>query len=335
VAPLCLVVAVWYAEPAAAQPTSVGAVDFYGARTVARDRLQRALGVRVGDSVSTSNATLSQRLLAVPGVAEADVTLVCCLDGRSMIFAGIRESGQRGLAFHAAPTGIARLPREVESAGAAFDSAFMLAVRAGDFAEDVSQGHALMHFAAAHAAQERFIPLAAQYVGQLRDVLRHSADANERALASRVMAYVADKRTVIDDLELAMRDPDSEVRNNATRALWLIARLGQQTPALGIQVPPQPFVDLLNSVVWSDRNKSSFALMELTQPRDPSLLRALRTGALPSLIDIARWTSRNHAMPGIVILGRIGAMPDSAIFARLQSGDVSAVIAAATRAAGK
>jgi hypothetical protein len=61
--------------------------------------------------------------------------------------------------------------------------------------------------------------------------------------------------------------------------------------ALRLVVRPAPFIDLLNSIEWTDRNKSSFALEMLTESRDPALLLDLRARALRSLIEMARWKS--------------------------------------------
>ena len=45
-------------------------------------------------------------------------------------------------------------------------------------------------------------------------------------------------------------------------------------------MPYEPFVDLLNSPVWTDRNKSSIALMDISSTRDPRLLSLLADAGL-------------------------------------------------------
>jgi len=122
------------------------------------------------------------------------------------------------------------------------------------------------------------------------------------------------------------------VRNNATRALALIALYGQQHPDLKIVVPYEPFIDLLNSVAWTDRNKASLALMQLTESRDPKLLAALKTRAFDAVVDIAQWTNPGHAMAGIVILGRMAGMSDADIFAAYERGEKDKIIDAARKA---
>jgi hypothetical protein len=186
---------------------------------------------------------------------------------------------------------------------------------------------------AVRAIQERFIVFAARDLSRLRAVLHDASDASQRALAAQVIAYTADKRAVIGDLIEGMQDPSAEVRNNAMRALALIAMLGQHTPALGIVVPPAPFVDLLNSIEWTDLNKSSFALAELTEARDPILMAALRGRALPSLMEMARWKAHGHAESAFFVLGRLVGLQDDEIQAAFERGDRALVLDAAAKLA--
>ena len=53
----------------------------------------------------------------------------------------------------------------------------------------------------------------------------------DRAFAAEVLAYSANKQSVVEDLIYAMRDPSSGVRNNATRALALIAMISSVVAA--------------------------------------------------------------------------------------------------------
>lgn len=100
---------------------------------------------------------------------------------------------------------------------------------------------------------------------------------------------------MVGDLVYAIDDPWEEVRNNSVRALGIIAKFALQSPDLKIRVPTQRFIRLLNSPVWSDLNKASFALMELSSDRNPVLLTNIRKQAVGSLVDMARWKSEGHA----------------------------------------
>ena len=91
-------------------------------------------------------------------------------------------------------------------------------------------------------------------------------------------------------------------------------------------MPAAPFVDLLNSIDWPDRNKSSAALLQLTEGRDPALLNDLRSRALDSLIEMARWKSPGHAYMPFFILGRVAGMSEDAIAAAWERRDPEALI---------
>jgi hypothetical protein len=306
----------------------VGIIDFYGLRAVNEKQVIDELQIAVGDlAMPESFDSVERRLRTIPGVVDARLNLVCCHQGRSILFVGIVDRSAPAIAFHEPPTGSARLPADVVQAGADLMEAWRAAVLRGDIGEDRSQGHALSDDAAVRAIQGRFIVYAARHRKLLRDVLRTSADAAHRALAAEVLGYAADKKAVVPDLVSAMRDPDTSTRNNATRALLVMATLADRR----LRIPSQPFIDLLNSIVWTDRNKSAGALEQLTASRDPALLAALRARALPSLIEMARWKSPAHAASSIVIVGRIGGLSEQEIQTAQEHGDAARVIAAAMR----
>jgi hypothetical protein len=307
-------------------------IDFYGLRTVSEARVRQALQIKEGDTPPESPLPAQLRIEAIPRVIHARLNFVCCEKGKTTLYVGIQEQDVSSLEFRPAPTGAVRLPFDVPPAGAAFEQAFSKAMEAGDHVEDQSEGHSLMHFPEARAAQKKFITLAILHPAILHDVLRNSSDARQRALAAMVLAYAADKRDVVSDLIYGTRDPDDEVRNNCTRALWLIAKLAQRKPDLGIQVPAGVFIDLLNSLVWTDRNKSSYALLETTDKRDPATLAEIREKALRSLVEMARWKAIGHAQPALFLLGRIGGMSEDDIQAAIDRGDRQAVISAGVKA---
>ena len=317
---------------AGAQLPRVGIIDFYGLRKTTPAQAREALGIAVGDSLtSLALLQLPARLAELPSVMSAAVDPVCCEEGKTMLYIGVLEDGAPTLALRTPPTGKSRLPADVIEAGVAFQQAHRRAVMRGFVKEDVSQGHSLMADSTARMIQLRFVDLAAKHRDSLRAVLRTADDEDHRAFAAEVLAYSASKQSVVEDLVYAMRDPSSEVRNNATRALALIAMYGRQHPELKIAVPYEPFIDLLNSVAWTDRNKASLALMQLTESRDPKLLAALRTRAFDAIVDIAQWTNPGHAMAGIVMLGRMAGMSDADIFAAYERGEKDKIIDAARK----
>ena len=302
------------------QQFSVGTIDFFGLGDLRQQDVRVALTVKVGDVVSFEGerpafiAASERALAALPGVRAGHVHVVCCDAGKVTVYVGIERDGAQTVVFVPAPKGAARLPADIVQAGAAFDAALTAAITRGDAAEDDSQGHALFHDPATRVVQERFVSFAARDLPLLRQVLRESSDAEQRALAAQVIAYAARKDDVIDDLARAMGDPSEDVRNNAMRALAVFVAAAPATRPTR-PIPVDGFVALLNSPAWTDRNKASLALLRLTESRDPALLARLRREALASLVDMARWKSAGHAVPGATILGRVAGLSEEKIAA--------------------
>ena len=133
----------------------------------------------------------------------------------------------------------------------------------------------------------------------------------------------------VDTLAYAARDEDPEVRNNAVRALGLLATAPQ---ASAFRIDPAPFVELLLSSRWTDRNKGSLLLAKLTESRNPAVLAAVAEKALPSLIEGANWTSTNHAYAFQEILGRVGGIPEARLQQMIRDGHTAEIISSVARA---
>lgn len=328
------------AAPLAAQQAlpPVGSVDVYGLSHVAERSVRPAVGFTVGDMLpdSSAKAAILARLRAIPGVVDAALFAVCCESGgRSMLFVGVAEPGAPQPTFRASPTGSVRLPPAILALDSVFSLRLIDAVRAGRTAEADSGGHEVLADSALNAIQHEYLAFTAGHASLLRNVLARSASVRDRVVAAELLDYVPDVRTVIPDLVAAVGDPASDVRKAAMRALWVIAAYEQKEPALGIRVPATAFIDMLWSLSWTDRNKSSLALSQLTVGRDTALLAELRRHAIRPLLDIARWTDPGHAFPGILILGRIEGRKDPDIFAAIQRGDRTPIIRQAEQTLGR
>src|SRR5262249_13167170 len=166
-------------------------------RNISERQVREALQIKEGVSLSEEPKEAKRRLESLPGVAEAHIALVCCDAGKAILFVGIHEKGTPSLQFRPAPQGKVRLPQDVAQAGDDFQKARSDAVLKGNSVEDDSRGHALSNDPSARAIQERFVTLAARDLKLLRDVLRHSADAEHRALAVQVIAYTANKQAIV------------------------------------------------------------------------------------------------------------------------------------------
>jgi hypothetical protein len=315
----------------------IGIIDFYGARTLTHSQIQQQLQIKEGDPTPSLQKDFEQRvmpaygrLLSLPNVAQVDLNFVCCSDdGKMILFVGVQEKGIAALQFLPAPTGSVRLPQEYIDDDAAFSRALQSAVVKGVGKEDDSRGYALDADPESRAIQLRYVDLAERDKALLRDVLHHASDPQHRAIAAQVLGYAAPKQSVIPDLVEAMRDSFPTVRNNAMRALAVIAIFSQRSPQLGLTIPKEPFIAMLNSVAWTDLNKSAFALFELTENRDSEFLLQLRQKALPTLLDMAQWKSTGHAHDALFLLGRIGGMPEEEIQKAWDKGNRETIIAKA------
>ena len=325
---------VFVAAEASSQTFPIGIIDFYGVHNVSVERARSALTFAEGDTVSFAGdeppafvAESEARLAAVPGISKALVNIVCCDNGRVIVYVGIQERGADTMAFRPAPVGNERLAADIVKDGDEFSRVFVEAVERGDGVEDRSQGHALNHDRATRAVQDRFRIYAQRDLTALRHVLRNSSNAAERALAAQVLGYAADKSAIVDDLVYGMSDPAEVVRNNSMRALLVIAEMNERKAP---RISAAPFIALLKSPVWSDRNKASGALQSLTLHRDPQLLATLKRDALEPLVEIARWKSEGHAMPAFLVLARIANYSDDAAHDLWTRGERETVIRAAT-----
>jgi hypothetical protein len=206
------------------------------------------------------------------------------------------------------------------------------AARRGSTAEDLTQGHSLMADPDSRELQQSFIAYAGANLDLLRNVLRTSADDDQRAMAATIIGYAPDKTKVVPDLEFAMQDPDESVRANAMRALTAVSVLATRNPDLGIHISPTWFIEMLNSIVLSDRIKASTALVNLTEKDGKPTLDQINERALGSVLEMAQWHNLRYALPSYILLGRIAGLDEKQIQESWSNGQRSAVV---MRFAGK
>lgn len=321
-----------FGQASAGQQT-VGTLDFFGLRRITEADVRAKLRVKEGDAFRREDrATLAAELEKIPGVKRATVVSIT-VDGSGQLrlFVGIEEEGARGFVLGNAPTGSQRLPEEMARVYQDFSNGLGPAIRAGRGTENHSEGHALSEDPTLRQAQDAAIAIARAHVPTLQDVLKSSANTADRCAAAWLLGYAPDKKAILADLTAAARDPDAGVRNNATRALGVIAEYAAAHPKLGIEIDPTVFLDMLASVTWTDRNKASFVLLGMTQSRPPKLLDKLRERSLPELSEMARWKSKGHNGAAVQILGRIAGWKDDVAHQTWANGEVEKIIAAARK----
>jgi hypothetical protein len=316
-------------SPAPTAPT-VGVIDYYGLNKVTRDRIQKTLGFKEGDPFPASKASVEERLDEIPGVVESHLEAVCCDDGKMVLYVGIEERGAVHFDLREAPEGEVTLAPDITALYRRYFDAFEQAVRRGSTAEDLTHGHSLMADPLVREIQLQFPALAETHLGELRNVMRNSADDEQRAIATFLIGYAPKKDQVAEDLQFALRDADPGVRANAARAIVALAVYARLNPESGIKLEPTWFIEMLNSLSWSDRERALKALQILTDGRDAPMLEQLRNRALPALVEMSRWKTLEHALPAFVLTGRVAGLSEQQIQDAWTRGDRESVIAAAT-----
>ena len=318
--------------PVSAQTTPLGSIELYGLQKVSEASVRQALQMTEGDNLPNSGEAadaMEKRLKALPGVQDAKVSAVCCVAGKAALFVGIEEKGARPLRFRAAPKGKVRLADKVIKAGQDFDKALEEAVKLGETAEDDSQGYALTNNVAVRTVQQRFLILASLDTSSYQDVLLHSSDETHRAWAAMILGYAdPDDQSVVNDLVTAVSDPDATVRNNAMRALAVRALYLKTHPRYHVTIPYEPFVRMLNSLDWTDRNKACFALLQLSETHDQALFKSLRKDAVPALKEMSHWRKSGYGEAPFFILGRMNGLSEASILKAWNDEDYAKVIGA-------
>jgi hypothetical protein len=310
----------------------ISQIEFFGYKGIDAAAIRRALPVREGDlRTDAVEQRIRNAVVASIGKEPTDVAVLCCDEsGDGLLFIGLPGDSSKRYAYHPEPRGKARLPASIMNLYARVDKAGEAAARKGGDAteEDDSHGYALIKDPSARSLQMAVRRWAVKHDNQIFLVLSDSSDVSHRRVAADALGYSHQSPRQIQELARASRDPDAEVRNNATRALGVLVRA---FPAIAGHVPLEPFIEMLNSGRWSDRNKSAALLVSLTAGRDPATLTLLRTGALDSLVEMASWRRASHAYFARMLLGRVAGLPEQQVNDLAWNGPATAIIEAAVR----
>lgn len=308
---------------ALAQAPAIGDIEFYGLRSLTPQRILGAVKLSTGDQLPPSKGALEDRIADIPGVVLARVEAVCCQGRRAILFIGIEERGGAHAAFRSPPAGESTLPEDILGTYNEFLGAVNHAAGQGRTAEDLTAGHSRMDDPTARAMQDRFIAFAVDHVDLLREVLRNGSEDDQRAAAAAIIGYVPKKEAVVDDLQYALQDPADAVRANAARALNAFA-------VAGIKFSPTWLLELLNSVVLSDRVEAVRTLLTITDKNAPEALAQIRDRGLPSLIEMARWKTASYALPPFLLVARVAGFTDDQAQESWKKGDRETVISKAS-----
>ena len=323
------------AAQAELRPARIGFIDFYGYAGLDVDKVRAALPIHEGETFPSLVALYAMRpqieetVRRLTGRPATEVSIVSPGEDVWLIYIGLSGNSMKSFPYNPAPKGTARLPTTALDIYRQVDAAFLRAMQRGVSGEDTSQGYSLSSDdAALRAKQLAMHEYAAQHEGEIRAVLRSSADNEQRQIAAHLLGYANQSEQQIADLVWASHDPDEGVRNNATRALSVLAH---SNPEVAARIPAAGFIEMLNSGKWTDRNKGGNLLVGLSQWRAPKLLAALRAQALESLLEMARWRSPGHAYAARVLLGRIGGIEETRLQKLAGDNDQVGVIIKAVR----
>jgi hypothetical protein len=196
-------------------------------------------------------------------------------------------------------------------------------VQKGANTEDHSKGYALSASPLLRAIQLEMRAYAVDHGALLREVLATSADDQQRIAAAELLGFARQSKSQIATLAQAHQDSNGKVRNNAIRALLVLA---DSSPKIAREIPAAGFIDLLLSGTWTDLNKASNLLAILTRKKNTRLLAALRRQeVLDRLIEMARWRT-GHGEPARTLLGRIAGIDERRLKELVETGKVEAII---------
>lgn len=308
------------------RPVRIGEIEFFGYQGFSLDSARAALPLHEGDEISREGwaekeGEVRRALKQAFGNEPTDVAPVCCdRQGNLIIFIGIAA---KPLSYLPKQKGTARLPLSIVKLYEQSLQVLDEAMGQGASTEERSQGYSVSAYAPLRAIQLKMRAYALQHERLLLEVLAYSADERQRTVAAEVLGYGRQSKAQVVALARASLDSSGDVRNNATRALAVIAGFN---PDIAKQIPPQSFIEMLLSGTWTDVNKASALLSALTKGRNPALLASLRRQeVLARLIEVARWRTE-HANPARTILGRIAGIEETRLEQLVASGKTEEII---------
>ena len=311
------------------QPKLVGEIEFFGYAGSDLKRLKASLPFQEGNEFNISGkgelakitVQAAEAVKKTAGHPATDIAPVCCdKRGNWMIYIGLSGKTAR---YRAKPKGDTRLPASVVSLYERFMSALRDAAARGAAEEDHSAGYALSIDPSLRQTQLEMREYALKHGALLFEVLENSSDNQHRIVAAEILGYARQSKMQIMGLANAGRDIDSSVRNNATRALYVLV---ESDPKLALDIPDNFFVDQLLSGKWTDLNKASLLLSSITASRNEKVLSLLRSREVRErLIEMARWRT-GHAEAARYLLGRIAGIDEDRLKLLVTEGKTEEVI---------
>jgi hypothetical protein len=333
--------ALLFAHPACPQspdmehhPFAIGEINYFGYGDLPLQMIRAAVPWHTGDTLTLatfSRKPVEDAIQSAIGKPPTDVNVTCCdPSGHLELYIGLPGSTSHTVPTSPAPSANTHLDPRAMALYEQGEPLLMQAVARGAAGEDDSQGYMLSNDPALKAVNLAMRSYAIGRESELKKVLQTAKDPKDRRAAAALLGYVRSSNTQAEALSQAINDPDDEVRNNAVRALYVLsAATATDRPKIDVE----PLIHLLYSGSWTDRNKASLLLLRMTDARNPEVLDSLRKEALAPLIEGGSWVDvPGHSTPFLLILGRIGGIPDQKLQDLIKSGNKDAIISAATTA---
>jgi hypothetical protein len=308
-----------------AQTSRIGEIEFFGYSGLDAAAVLKALPIHEGGQLSRSlkKERIKEAARKVTGIEPTDVAIVCCdAKGESMLYIGLGKSGG-SFAYNPVPAGTSGFPQSITRLYRQTMNATMRAVLKGNASEDYSKGYSLSADAKLRSKQLEMRDYAVRNASLILEVLENSSRGQQRIVASELLGYAEQSERQFAALAHASRDANAEVRNNAVRALLVLA---QSDPKVAAQIPAAEFIPMLHSGTWTDLNKAAGLLEPLSASRDPKLLAQLREQALGTLMEMARWRSPGHSYTAKMILGRIAGIEEKRLEEIVEKGEVQTIL---------
>ena len=207
----------------------IASIDFFGTAGIDLQKVRSALPVRSDDAIHEDHSSrirdqINASLDRTIGHAATDVQFVCCDSrGSVSVFIGLGGNNTKAISFDPAPPGSNCLPTDAIELYENALTALAEAIQSGKSGEDDSHGYSLSEDPALRTKQVAMRQYAITREQGLLNALRRCGSAESRQAAAEMLGYGRHSTTQIDTLVQASRDPDDGVRDNAVRALWVLA----------------------------------------------------------------------------------------------------------------
>ncbi len=303
----------------------VVAVDFYGAAQVDFERLRAALPVRVGESLDAETAAgqdTGAEFLKLVGDNRWSLSPVFVPDLKGwVVYVDVEPPGAASHRFRPEPSGAEQLPAEIV---ALYEHAMDRYVNGGiEAGEETAEGYSLSKDPAMRADELQLIHYARKHAAKVYRVLETSASPRDRIAAAWIAGYAPQTNQQTAALLRGVDDPNGNVRNNVVRVLGVLA---EHDTSMARRIPAEPFLPMLHSLTWTDRNKAMFVLGAVTAARDPKTLATLRRDAIGPLRQMSKWTNWGHAAAALTLLGRASGMAEERLQALLAAENARAIL---------